>query len=198
MPVAKDKVREAGRRCTKLMFLCILEMVNAVLSRRRPASARREHAPTPLLEGIKREDWRARPGAARRLGAALAERGEVAYWVVPHGGTGKDRRSDQRASSREQMRLRSAKLLDAAYRFICDCRIRDRSLHGLKLALARNIRLPRRVAVHIDETSEVRGAKVVWRQGLVIGVHLCERAPASALKPWDRFALRERYYGILD
>jgi hypothetical protein len=54
------------------------------------------------------------------------------------------------------------------------------------------------MAVHIDETGEVRGAKVVWRRGPVIGVHLRERAPANALKPWDRFALRERYYGILD
>ena len=151
-----------------------------------------------MLEGIKRDDWRARPGAARRLGAVLAERGEVAYWVAPGRGTGHDRRSDQRASSREQMRLRSAKLLDAAYRFICECRICNRSLHGLKLALARNIRLPRRMAVHVDETGEVRGAKVVWRQGLVIGVQLSERAPAGALKPWDRIALRERYYGILD
>lgn len=176
----------------------MVEMVNAVLSRRGPTNARRSAATSPILEGVKQADSRARPGAVRRLGAALAERGEVAYWVLPEGGTAQRRRSDQRASSREQMRLRSAKLLDAAYRFICECRIRDRSLHGLKLALARNIRLPRRVAVHVDETGEVRGARVVWRQGLVIGVHLCERAPASALKPWDRFALRERYYGILD
>ncbi len=180
------------------MFLCIWEMVNAVLSRRRPTSARRERPPNALLEGIKQEDWRVRPWAARQLGSALAERGQVAYWVAPMGATGHDRRSDQRASSREQMRLRSAKLLDAAYRFICECRICDRSLHGLKLVLARNIRLPRRMAVHVDETGEVRGAKVVWRQGLVIGVHLRERAPAGAMKPWDRFALRERYYGILD
>ncbi|MBV8103085.1 MAG: hypothetical protein JO223_00365 [Hyphomicrobiales bacterium] len=142
---------------------------------------------------------RARPEKARRLGAALAERGEIAYWVVTSDGEPeRTRRGEQRAWSREQMCLRSAKLLDAAYRFICECRICDRSLHGLRLALARNVLLPRRMAVHVDETGEVRGAKVVWRRGRVIGVHLRERAPATALRPWDRFALRERYYGILD
>ena len=141
------------------MFLCILEMVNAVLSGRRPAGSRRERATSPILEGLKREDCRTRrPDAARKLGAVLAERGEVAYWIVAQDGWPRqNRHSEQRASSREQMRMRSAKLRDAAYRFICECRICDRSLHGLRLALARNIRLPRRMSVHIDETGEVRG-----------------------------------------
>jgi hypothetical protein len=174
-------------------------MVNAVLSRRGSSATKRVRAASLVFEGIKREDLRARPERARRLGPALAERGEIAYWVVTADGeSGRNRGGEKRASSREQRRLRSAKLLDAAYRFLCECRICDRSLHGLRLALERNIPLPRRMAVHIDETGEVRGAKVVWRRGPVIGVHLRERAPANALKPWDRFALRERYYGILD
>jgi hypothetical protein len=180
------------------MFLCIWEMVNAVLNGRRPVGGRRERPPSLILEGIRREDCRTRrPDATRKLGAVLAERGEVAYWIVAQGPR-QNRHSEQRASSRERMRMRSAKLVDAAYRFICECRICDRSLNGLRLALARNIRLPRRMSVHIDETGEVRGARVVWRQGLVIGVRLHDRAPATALKPWDRYALRERYYGILD
>lgn len=161
--------------------------------------SRRERAVGPPLEGVRREDWQARPDAARRLGAVLAERGKVAYWVVaPDCGSRQKRRGEQRASARKQMRLRSAKLLDAGYRFMCECRICDRSLHGMRLVLARNVRLPLRMAVHIDETGEVRGAKVVWREGLIIGVRLHERPPSTALKPWDRYALRERYYGILD
>ena len=195
-PAAKDDACE--KLFAKHMFLCILEMVNAVLNRRGPAGSWREGAGNPILEGIKREDCRTRrPDAARKLGAVLAERGEVAYWIVAQDGEPRhNRHSEQRGCSREQMRMRSAKLLDAAYRFICECRICDRSLHGLRLALSRNIRLPSRVSVHIDETSEVRSARVVWRQGLVIGVRLHEPAPATALKPWDRYALRERYYGI--
>jgi hypothetical protein len=199
MSPAKDNLRELDIRFVQHMFLCILEMVNAVLNRRGSAAPRRVRAASLVFEGIKREDLRVRPEGARRLGAALAERGEIAYWVVTADGEpGRNRGGEKRASSREQTRLRSAKLLDAAYRFLCECRICDCSLHGLRLALGRNIRLPRRMAVHIDETGEVRGAKVVWRRGSVIGVHLRERAPANALKPWDRFALRERYYGILD
>ena len=52
--------------------------------------------------------------------------------------------------------------------------------------------------MHIDETGEVRGVKVVWRQGLFMGVRLNQNDLGAALKPWDLYALRERYYGILD
>src|SRR5271170_7604961 len=79
------------------------------------------------------------------------------YWVATADDEpGRNGGGEKRASSREQTRLRSAKLLDAAYRFLCECRICDHSRHGLRLALGRNIRLPRRMAVHIDETGEVR------------------------------------------
>ena len=148
------------------------------------------------FRGIKRQDWRAGPDAARRLGRELAKRGEIGYWPEkdPPGG----KRTDRRGDAREPLRLRSAKLLDARYRFVCECRICDRSRTGFKLALARNVVLPPRLAVHIDETSEVRGANVIWRRGLNVGVRLREVAPADALRPSDRYALRERYYAIPD
>jgi hypothetical protein len=83
------------------MFLCILEMVNAVLNARREAAVRRNRAPAPapapLLDGVKRANWTTRPDAARRLGSALAERGEVAYCV---GGVEKRSRRDRRADAR--------------------------------------------------------------------------------------------------
>ncbi len=168
-------------------------MVKAILiPPRHGAGSRPQRALS--LDGIRRQDLRARPEAARKLGALLAERGEVVYWVsAPEAG-----HPDKRASAREKTRLRSAKLLDAAYRFVCECRICDRSLRGIRLLLARNIKVPRRMAVHIDETGEVRGARVVWRKGLVIGLSLHERAPPGAIRPSDRHALRGRYYGILD
>src|SRR5580692_3414527 len=93
-------------------------------------------------------------------------------------------------------RLTSAKLLDATYRFGCEGRICDRSRGGLRLALARDIALPPQLAVHIDETSEVREAKVIWRRGSTIGIRLHLAAPADAIRPCDRHALRERYYAI--
>ncbi len=87
------------------MFLCILEMVNAVLNARREAAVRRNRAPAPapLLHGVERANWTTRPDAARRLGSALAERGEVAYCV---GGVEKRSRRDRRADAREPMRMR--------------------------------------------------------------------------------------------
>jgi hypothetical protein len=152
-----------------------------------------------MLQGAKRQDWRVRPEAARRLGRELAGRGEIAYWVVsPEGRPPEGKPADQRERPRERVRLRSAKVLDGAYRFLCEGRICDRSPDGLRLALARDIRLPPRFAVHIDETSEVREAKIVWRRGSTIGVRLHSAAPADALRPCDRYALRERYYAIPD
>jgi hypothetical protein len=152
-----------------------------------------------MFRGIKRQDWRTGPDAARQLGRDLAKRGEIAYWVAwPEKDPPEGKRADKRGGAREPLRLRSAKLLDARYRFVCECRICDRSPTGLRLALARNIALPLRLAVHIDETSEVRGANVIWRRGPTVGIRLREVAPADALRPGDRYALRERYYAILD
>jgi hypothetical protein len=171
-------------------------MVNEALTGRRSAPAA-DDGGQATLHGIKREDWRAQPEAARRLGRELARRGEIAYWAVPpERCPPKGARADQREEPRERARLRSAKLLDDAYRFVCEGRICDRSRDGLRVALARDIALPRQLAVHIDETCEVREAKVVWRRGSTIGIRLKEAAPADALRPCDRYALRERYYAI--
>ena len=127
----------------KLMFLCILQMVNAILTRRGTAAPRGERAAALVLDGIKRNDWRARPDAARKLGAVLAERGEIAYWVVT---PESDPTSSQRADARERLRLRSAKSLDAALRFRSEYRICDRWLTRLRITLARDVRSPRRGA----------------------------------------------------
>jgi hypothetical protein len=145
-----------------------------------------------VFQGIKREDWRARPEAALKLGRELAGRGEIAYWVV----SPERRSAERRADPRERTRLRSAKLLDGAYRFLCEGRICDRSRHGLRVARARDIPLPPQLAVHIDETAQVRDAKVIWRRGSTVGIRVGEAAPENALRPSDRYALKGRYYAI--
>jgi hypothetical protein len=170
-------------------------MINEALTQRR--SAPHGGGAQAMLQGIKRQDWRARPEEARRLGHKLAGRGEIAYWVVSLEGRPPEASpSDQREGPRERTRLRSAKLLDGAYRFLCEGRICDRSRDGLRLALMRDIALPPQLAVHIDETSEVREANVIWRRGSTIGIRLHSAAPPGALRPCDRYALRERYYAI--
>jgi hypothetical protein len=150
-----------------------------------------------VLVGIKRQDWRAQSEAAFKLGRKLASRGEIAYCVVSNDGRSTaDKGADLRAHPRERTRLRSAKLLDGGCRFLSEGRICDRSRDGLRLALARDVTLPRRLAVHIDETSEVREAKIIWRRGSTIGVRLQGTLPASAMTAGRRSALRERYYAI--
>lgn len=57
-----------------------MQMVNVVL-KPHASSAVRRRAPAPLLDGIRSADWTTRPALARRLGVALAARGEVAYCV---------------------------------------------------------------------------------------------------------------------
>jgi hypothetical protein len=169
----------------------------ALPGHRRPASP--EDAPAPLLVGIKRRDWRAQSEAAFKLGRKLASRGEIAYCVVSDDGSSpSDRSVNLRAHPRQPTLLRSAKLLDESYRFLCEGRICDRSRDGLRLALARDLTLPFRLAVHIDETAEVREAKIVWRRGSTVGVRLQRTLPEDALTASRRSALKERYYAIPD
>lgn len=151
-----------------------------------------------LLEGVR--------GAFRRndraLARALARRGEIAYAVV--GAKPETPRPARPASGRElrlagrrRTRLRSAKILDAANAFICDCLIYDRSATGLRLTLARDIGLPAQFQVHDDETDAVESVATVWRRGATLGVRFSGYGGAT-LRPSDRAALRGRYYGVRD
>jgi hypothetical protein len=150
-----------------------------------------------MLTGIKRQDWRAQSEAALDLGRKLASRGEIAYCVVSEDELSPAAKSaDLRAHPRTRTRLRSAKLLDSGCRFLSEGRICDRSRHGLRLALARDIMLPPRLAVHIDETSEVREATIIWRRGSTVGIRLQGALSEDAMTARRRSALRERYYAI--
>jgi hypothetical protein len=163
--------------------------------RRPTASAGDAHG--SVLIGIKRQDWRAQSEAALNLGRKLASRSEIAYCVVSEDELSPGVKSaDLRAYPRERTRLRSAKLLDGGCRFLSEGRICDRSRDGLRLALARDIPLPPRLAVHIDETSEVREATIIWRRGSTVGIRLRGTLPEDAMTASRRSALNERYYAI--
>jgi hypothetical protein len=162
------------------------------------AGGRANHATAqgPVLLGVKRRGCRTQT-LGRALGRKLAERGEIAYWVAsPEERSSGGPRANQRAHARARTRLRSAKLLGEGYRFLCEGRICDQSCDGLRLALSRDVFLPAQLAVHIDETSEVREAELVWRRGSTIGIRLYRAAPTAALRPCVRHALKERYYAI--
>ncbi len=59
----------------------MMQMVNVLLKARARPAVQPAYAPAPLLDGIRNADWTTRPALARRIGAALAVRGEVAYCV---------------------------------------------------------------------------------------------------------------------
>ena len=145
------------------------------------------------LDGVRLEDWRAH--------GDLALRGQVAYCVAPNAeiaDASAQRRSDPRSSERARTRLRSAKIVNSAGKFLCECRIHDRSPGGLRLALARNIALPLKFCLYEDETGQTNWVVVVWRRGADAGVRFCAPGAPPMLKPSDRHALRERYYGVPD
>ena len=172
-------------------------MTEAALHPGRHPTATPGDAHASVLIGIKRQDWRAESEAALKLSRKLASRGEIAYCVVSEGEPSPAATSaDLRAHPRTRTRLRSVKLLDGGCRFLSEGRICDRSRYGLRLALARDIPLPPRLAVHIDETSEVREATIIWRRGSTVGIRLQGALPEDAMTASRRSALRERYYAI--
>ena len=110
-------------------------MRHETLNRPFPEVWKQDGAYGPMLLGVERGDWRARPEAALKLGRKLAGRGEVAYWVaLPEGRPPESKRANNRAHARKRKRLCSAKLLDGSYRFVCEGRICDQSRDGLRLA----------------------------------------------------------------
>lgn len=151
---------------------------------------------TDTLDGVRTPD---RPND-RDSARILAQSGRVAYSVVESGRSEKpaeNGRRDDRAAGRRRTRLRSAKILDAANKFVCDCLIHDRSATGLRLTLARNLGLPVHFRVHDDETGNVDVVATVWRRGAVLGVRYSQ-AGSVPIKPSVRSALRGRFYAVPD
>ena len=152
---------------------------------------------TDTLDGVRKPDRR----FDRRYARALASRGQVAYCVAERPRQQRprdDARRDHRAAGRRRTRLRSAKILDAAGAFVCDCLVHDRSASGLRLTLARNLGLPARFRVHDDETGEVDVVETVWRRGAALGVRYRRALAAAPIKPSDRSALRGLFYAVPD
>jgi hypothetical protein len=154
-----------------------------------------------LLEGVRS----AFPRDDRALARVMAQRGQVAYAVFdpvretrrPETPRPKATGRELRLAGRRRTRMRSAKILDAANAFFCDCLIYDRSATGLRLTLARDVGLPPQFQIHDDETGAVESVATVWRRGATLGVRFCGYG-ASTLKPSQRSALGGRYYAVRD
>lgn len=153
----------------------------------RPGRAPALAGGAPVLDGVLVAD----SAPLAFLAGRLAERGRVAYRVAVAA-------PEHRASGRNRMRLRSAKMLSAEGRFLGECRVHDRSMGGARLALAGPAALPRRFCLYEDESGEASWAIVVWRRGASVGLRFCAPGAPPPLKPSDRFALRQRYYAVAD
>jgi hypothetical protein len=152
---------------------------------------------THTLDGVRRPE----PPNDRESARVLAQSGQVAYSIVESGRDEKSAdkgRREHRVAGRRRTRLRSAKILDSANKFVCDCLIHDRSVTGLRLTLARNLGLPVHFRVHDDETGEVDVVVTVWRRGAVLGVRYSQAVAPASIKPSARSALRGRFYAIPD
>ena len=149
-----------------------------------------------LLEGVPSS----LPRGDRALARILARRGQVAYAVfdsIRETPRPKTTGRELRLAGRRRTRLRSAKILDAANAFVCDCLIYDRSATGLRLTLARDVGLPKQFQVHDDDSGVVESVATAWRRGATLGVRFCGYG-ASTLTPSERTALRGRYYAVRD
>ncbi|HLW91672.1 MAG TPA: hypothetical protein VKS78_10265 [Roseiarcus sp.] len=147
-----------------------------------------------VLEGVRRD--RLGAGAAASV---LARDGKVAYCVAaaPRDAKASGRR-DKRANERRRSRLRSAKLLDASNRFLCECLVHDRSSSGLRIKLMRNIGLPARCRLYDDETGQISLVATAWRRGAVLGMRYLGGEGSATLSASARAALGGRYYAIVD
>lgn len=135
-------------------------------------------ADAPLIEAIKADDARARPG-------------DVTYRVLEP----VQKSGDKRTEGRRRTRLRSGKILDLANKFLIDCQIHNRSAHGARLILAAKIKAPRRFRLFSDTDGELVDAKIIWQRGQNIGVTFLEEKPA-ALTTAQIAALRKTLYVV--
>ncbi len=150
-------------------------------------------------EGFPEPDAPNERGLSREAALSLAQRGLVSYRILPplrgfasSPGFG----AEQRVDARRRMRLRSAKVLDAANAFLCEAVIQDRSAAGLRLLLARNVGLPPHFGVHDDETGDILTGTAAWRRGQTVGVRVLRKGPPTPLKRHERLALGGRYYAV--
>jgi hypothetical protein len=129
-----------------------------------------------------------------RLWRGRRDAGAVTYCVIPAPSAFP---SDQRIQPRRRTRLRSAKVLDRANRFLIDATIIDRSNEGLRLRLARDGEIPERFRLFDDEAGLVLGARLIWRRQAMIGVRIDPGGPLPAT-PREIASLRGKFYAMRD
>ena len=87
---------------------------------------------------------------------------------------------ERRQAARWRGRLRSAKLFDAAKRFLVSCRVVDISATGARLQPESDRPLPMELHYRADDDEDFRAASLVWVRQRQIGIHFAKpKAPGA-------------------
>lgn len=116
----------------------------------------------------------------------------ITYSAAP---TNEARKDEKRREDRRRTRLRAGKILDRANRFLADATIIDRSCCGVRLRLAREVAAPEIFHFFDEEAETVFVARLVWREGRLIGAR---RGRFVAATPRQIAALRTKFYAMKD
>jgi len=105
-----------------------------------------------------------------------------------------DEAPERRRERRRDTRLTWGKALDPSGRFLCDCRVVNRTPGGLRLRLIRKIALPTQFHFFDETAGALFAARVCWRRGDDIG---CRLSP-SPLRNMAHVAqrMKSRYYAL--
>jgi hypothetical protein len=101
---------------------------------------------------------------------------------------------DRRREKRREVRLNWGKALDLSERFLCDCRIVDRVVGGVRLRLVRNISPPARFYLFDEAEGMLFSAQIVWRRGSDVGCRISLSPLRDKTFVVER--MKARYYAL--
>ena len=101
---------------------------------------------------------------------------------------------DCRMYKRLKTRLRPAKVLSLAARFVCDCAMTDHSDNGARLRFFKEADLPERFIVYDESEAMTRPARLVWQAWPEAGV--CFEGPATRVARKEQERIAGPYYAV--
>ena len=97
--------------------------------------------------------------------------------------------SDKRTEPRWRTHLRSGRIVDDRTRIVTESQVRDRSARGVRLKLATNVVLPKRIRFFDEIGKRMFEAVVAWQRGRDIGVSLRREVHSNELTRAELFKL---------
>jgi hypothetical protein len=94
-----------------------------------------------------------------------------------------------RSEPRIRTKLRSGRLSNLDGVFITECLVLDRSPHGAKLKLPKTLDVPKEILFRDDAVATAIYAKICWRRGDEIGIHL-PKGHLDICRPYQPVAYR--------